>query len=65
VYDFSQNKVLFIAGDTVDIQISDDISSDYILAMSTLPYMQTYNWEVPRKVDYYRIVLNSGENELL
>ncbi len=65
VYDFLQNKVFFIAGDTLDINLDEDQMGDYMLARSSQPYMHTYNWEVPRKADYYRINLKSGESELL
>lgn len=65
VYHFDTEKVVMLCGDSLDLSINADIKGDYLLGRSDLRYASSYNWDSPRKGDYYRISVKTGNAELL
>ena len=65
VYNFDNEKIIQLSNDTLDVTIESNLKGEFLLGSSTEKYAHTYNWELPRKVDYYLVSIETGEVELL
>lgn len=64
-YHFSNSNAIQLSNDTLRASSEYDLKGKYILGVSRERYAHTYNWETPRKEDYYRIDVETGESMLL
>ncbi len=64
-YDMASKSTAQLSSDTLEVRPESDLRGDYLFATSNESYAHTYNWEVPRREDHYRVSVKTGEPELL
>lgn len=65
IYQFNNGKVVQLNNDTLSLVESEDLRGSFLLARSRERYARTYNWDTPRKSDFYRVSVETGEATLL
>lgn len=64
-FDMASKVTAQLSNDTLDVRPRTDLRGEYLLGTSNELYARTYNWEVPRREDHYRISMKTGESELV
>lgn len=64
-YDLKKEKLIFLASDSLEVQLEDHGNSDFALAVANGMYQASYNWDYPYKEDFYRLNVQNGSLELI
>lgn len=64
-YNLASRNTAQLSSDTLEVRSRSNLKGDYLFATSSERYAITYNWEVPRREDHYRVSIKTGAAELV